>query len=70
MEYEIKSHIICEFHEHEMRDKLIELGDMIHDDLTGKSCKVIRIFHDDFGHIGFEIDSDYCAGLRHPWEIS
>lgn len=70
MEYEMKSYILCELHEDGIRDKIVVLGDMIHDDLTGKACKVIRIWHDDFGNAGFQIDNDYCGGLRHPWEIS
>ena len=70
MHYQLNAYRICDIDESGVREKIVTLGDLVHDDLTGKDCKIVQIFHDDNGSVGFEIESDYLNGFRHPWELS
>lgn len=56
----------------------ISIGTEVHDDLTGKSAKVIGVSYKEgklpdtncIGAIGYFLDNDYLGGARHPWELS
>jgi hypothetical protein len=49
----------------------VSVGDSVHDDLTGKTHKVIRLKHDtQRNNVGIWLDSEYLDGERHAWEIS
>lgn len=47
-----------------------KVGDKVHDDLTGKEARIVRIETDSLGNVGIWLDSEYLAGGRHPWEVS
>lgn len=49
----------------------IQVDDEIHDDLTSKRTKIVKITEDNNGNIGIWLeDESYLGGGRHPWEIS
>lgn len=52
----------------DMEGKLIEVsvGDMVHDDLTGKVVKLVEILDKS----GIIVDSTYLEGYRQVWEVS
>ena len=47
-----------------------QVGDIVKDDLTGKTQKVLKVIKDDNGNVCIQLDNDYLGGLRHPWEVS
>lgn len=63
-------------------NKLFEfkVGDVVHDDLTGKDAVVIGIsYHhgttsnslaEALHTVGYWLNNDYLGGGRHPWELS
>lgn len=61
-------------------EPLFQVGEEVHDDLTRTKCKVIGISYmngycgnpleNNYGCWGIWIDSDYCDGGRHPWELT
>ena len=51
-------------------NRIVSVGDIVHDDLTDTNCKILVIAKDEWGNVGFQIESDYGNGLRHPWELS
>lgn len=53
-----------------LRIKMIKIDDVVIDDLTKKSAKVLKVWSDQYGNVGIQIDNDYLEGLRHPWEIT
>ena len=67
---------LVEMHDSDMSDighvgyDAFEVGDWVHDDLTGANVQLLRISSDPNGNIGYWINSDYLEGGRHPWEIS
>lgn len=50
-------------------DFIIQVGDTIFDDLTGKNAKVIKLTQEDH-LIGIWLENDWLGGGRHPWEVS
>lgn len=53
-----------------LRIKMVKIDDVVIDDLTKKSAKVLKVWSDQYGNVGIQIDNDYLEGLRHPWEIT
>lgn len=62
-------------------ERVLRVGDIVWDDLTGKKAKVLRIEITPRGTregnsiaaydlIGIWLDNDWVGGGRHPWEIS
>lgn len=49
---------------------MVKIDDVVIDDLTKKSAKVLKVWSDQYGNVGIQIDNDYLEGLRHPWEIT
>jgi hypothetical protein len=58
-----------------------EVGEVVFDDLTGESAKVIGISFarglvndqrliNNLDTIGYWLDNHYFSGARHPWELS
>lgn len=50
---------------------VFQVGDSVHDDLTGKTSKIKRISSDSNGNVGYWLeDESWVGGGRHPWELS
>lgn len=46
------------------------IGAHVWDDLTRQPAVVVGFMMDQYGNVGYRIDSEYLDGYRFPWEIS
>lgn len=46
-----------------------KVGDEVHDDLTNKCVKIVRLEADACGAYGVWVDDPYLGGGRFPWEV-
>jgi hypothetical protein len=47
-----------------------KIGQIVRDDLTGKTVTIERINIDTRGNVGLWVSSEYLDGGRHPWEVT
>jgi hypothetical protein len=47
-----------------------KIGQVVRDDLTGKTVTIERINIDTNGNVGLWVSSKYLDGGRHPWEVT
>lgn len=47
-----------------------KIGQVVRDDLTGKTVTIERINIDTKGNVGLWVSSEYLDGGRHPWEVT
>jgi hypothetical protein len=47
-----------------------KIGQVVRDDLTGKTVTIERINISTNGSVGLWVSSEYLDGGRHPWEVT
>ena len=47
-----------------------KVGQIVRDDLTGKTVTIERINISTNGSVGLWVSSEYLDGGRHPWEVT
>jgi hypothetical protein len=50
--------------------EIFNVGDLAHDELTGRIVEILKIDVDANGNIGYFVSSKYLKGGRHPWELT